>query len=551
MWISALLASALLQDAGGEAVTREAAGLRAEVDTVWPMPARGYPFPVRVRVENVGPPREIECRVENLYGGGQSNSWNVTRRFRLGSGEKVRCSVLVPSTGAYSQFQLRADGKEVGEFVKPMTPGRLLPQHLVVDEIRAYTPAQLEAAFPNQGGGTPSFVALPAQRLSDQWQAYAGLAAVWVREKEWNAMAPPVQEAILRAVKAGQHLVVYKAADPARFQGALGGWAGPPQRGPRGSAAVECGLGKITVAPGEIFGTALARELAPAPFDPLGTFFSQMGVFEGALDLKGVGKAPSGAFFWIILFFAILIGPVNLLFVRRLGKRVLFVITTPLLAFVAVGTLFAYSAVHEGFGLKGAVASFTLLNPEEKEAVSGSIVCAYSGMSTGTWRYRADSLCLNRGFQEDREEEYYYYRRRSRGTARAAFLDWSREQEISGGWVPSREKTYLSALQVVPHRGRLGVERAGGAPRVHNGLGTDILDGVVNVDGKLWRIPALPEGAAAPVQDGAGPYVSIPKKQLQPGDFCALVKGNPMLDTGRKNVQELSSFHLIQGRLSE
>jgi hypothetical protein len=562
-------AEAAAQEATGEPVAKQEGNLRVETDKVWPMPAMGHPFPLRVRMENRGPAREIEYAVDSRMGwGGGDRTWNVTRRFRLADGERAEFSLLVPASSAYMGLEVRVDGRKADDLGGSINANQAYGAHLVIDGRRDFSQAQLETSFPDRGRGQPPCVLLPANRLCGQWQAYAGLGGVWARAAEWRALGVPEREAILKAVKAGQTLVLYETDDaPLVGRGALlppesvAGWTSP--LGGIESIApdiegVRLGMGRAFRVPGRLIGPSanLPHRFRADGRDVVKRVFAA----PGFLAVPGVSEVPHVAFFWIVFFFALIIGPINLLFVRRLGKRMVFVVTTPLIALLSVSTLFAYSAFREGFGLKASVRSFTLLNPEARESVVVSAASVYSGMSTGTWRYRPETLVLGVPKRDmgDDEESYRSYRRREDRTV-SSNLDWTRGQEVSS-WVPARERTVVAAVQVGADRSRLMVEKAGAGLRIHNALGVDIERGILNWEGRTWPLPALPAGGAAEIS-AAPPSFPVPNGVFNPrsldlgvsaaGEFVVVTSMNPSLDRGEKSMEERGGFHVVKGRATE
>jgi hypothetical protein len=499
------------------------------MDEVWSRPAMGYPFPIRVRMENLGRPREIECTVK----GSSREKWTVSRRFSIATGEQVQFSLLVPANDSYMNLDVSVDGRRIDDLNSSMYSNHSFQSNLVIDGRKDFSRAQIEASFPLRGGSEPPCVFLPARRLSDQWQAYAGLHAVWARASEWRALLPADRDALLRAVKAGQTLVFYETGD-APLIGADGliaaeaaaGWTAPLEK----LEGVRFGLGRLVQVTGPLIGqTNLAQRFGIGGHDPLQKLF----VVPASQTIPGVSEVTPVTFFWIVFFFALLIGPLNLFFVRRLGKRMLFVVTTPLIALLSVSTLFAYSTLRNGFAIKASVHSFTLLNPDGRESVTVATTALYSGLATGTWRYLPATLC------RDQTDKIYN-------------IDWTRSQEISGSWVPARQLTMVKTLQIIPDRTRLIVENVEGRLRIHNGLGSDIVKGVLRGKEGFLSIPAIPSGGSANGEPTGEKGMFQPFFQdLDSGEFLVRTSANAAVDRGGKALEELEGLHVIRGRVTE
>lgn len=556
----ALLLALAAQDQSGEPGARTAMGIRVEVDALWPHPAIGFPYPVRVRIENGGPARQIECEVDGSdFGWDEALGWNSRRSLRLGEMEKVQFSLLVPASTGHGLLHFRVNRAEFPGMTRSIPGTGGFPQHLVVDHRRTFTPSDLENAFgknnTSYGSGVTRCVVLSPERLSGEWQAYAGLAGVWIQARDWKQAAPAAREAILRAAKAGQRVLFYnigsESLEAAAFEGRKNGWAEPLPEG-RGIAdeGFAFGFGKILGLRGDIVGKG---EL-PARYKMDGANLLDSHFTTETAAIPGVGDPPRVTFFWIVLAFAFLLGPINLMIVSRFGRRVLFLVTTPILALFAVTVLVTYSAVHEGFGIHGNVRTIGFLNPDEKELALCSSVSIYSGVYPGRWPYRPETLCVDTASRHRNPQEYYY-RSGRRSSQRTAEVDWSQGQNISGGWVPSRELRGLNTAQVVPCRGRLVLERgAEGKIRLHNALGADILSGHLKFDGRWHAIPAVAEGATGEVQErshapGDDKFARL--ETLPEGGFAVTLKEAPELDLAAKKINMAVSLHLLRGWVSE
>lgn len=544
-------AVAMAQEQSGEPYARTSSGLRMEVDAVWPMPRQGYPYPIRIRLENLGASKTVECRTESR---GEAMSWNVSRTLRLGEKERADFTLLVPKGQSSTVLRFVANGTPVDNASIGISTGGFHDQHLVIDRRKTFSEADLEASFGSEtsgySGSSKRHVFLPPDRLTDQWQAYAGLAGIWARADDWKLIAPAAREAILRAVKAGRTLLIYAAPENFQeFMAPLRMVAQTPWK-PREGTAWSYGLGTIVSVNREIIGE---KEIV-ARYGFVGVDLISS-IFSGTpREIPGVGKPPRLVFLWITLAFALVLGPINLMLVHRMRKRPLFLVTTPLLSLVAVGTLFAYSAVHDGFEILGASQSVTLLDVEGKDAVIVSSTALYSGLSSGRWNYRPETLCVDDASRHLKGGHHYYS---IRYIGPSADLDWSQGQTISGGWVPARTLRVVDTVQLVPIRSRLAVERGtDGAVRLHNGLGTDILSGRLNIEGRGYGVPPMADGASAEVLPGGSPP-DFPARhyrfEQQPlnGEFLVSVSRPIEQDNGGKKIRFVEGRHLVHGTLTE
>ena len=173
-------------------------------------------------------------------------------------------------------------------------------------------------------------------------------------------------------------------------------------------------LGSGGVAKGEQRGVALAagqlRIAGNADADPtaLGTggflFAAQIVVpdtirrrAQAGLDgrIAGLGKAPVTVFVMLILLFAILVGPVNFMILRRRKKPLLALLTVPLAGFGTTFGILAYGLFHDGLGARGVITTCTLLDQTSHEAVSLQARTLFAGVAPSDMTTNPGTLVLS------------------------------------------------------------------------------------------------------------------------------------------------------------
>ncbi len=177
--------------------------------------------------------------------------------------------------------------------------------------------------------------------------------------------------------------------------------------------------------------------------------------------IPGVGRAPVGAFQVLITIFAIVIGPVNYLVLRRQRRLYLLIVTVPAFAALTAVTLLGYAIASDGFGVRTRVRSVTMLDQKRREAISWARVSYYAGLApAGGLRFSADTAV----YPIDQPER--------RPSDRA--LDWTEDQHMTSGWLRARTPTQLLTVGYKPTDAHVAVAVADGAARVTNQLGTPI-----------------------------------------------------------------------------
>jgi hypothetical protein len=177
--------------------------------------------------------------------------------------------------------------------------------------------------------------------------------------------------------------------------------------------------------------------------------------------IPGVGRAPVGAFQILITVFAIMIGPVNYMVLRRQKRLYLLIITVPAFAVLTAVTLLGYAIASDGFGVRTRVRSVTMLDQKRREAISWTRASYYAGLTpAGGLRFSADTAVYPIDQPERRPSD------RS--------LDWTEDQHMTNGWLRARTPTQLLTVGFKPTDDHVAVAVADGAARVTNQLGTPI-----------------------------------------------------------------------------
>ena len=181
--------------------------------------------------------------------------------------------------------------------------------------------------------------------------------------------------------------------------------------------------------------------------------------------IPGVETVPVYAFLFLISIFTILIGPLNYWFLWKRKQLYLLVLSIPAIAIVTSMTLFGYSTIAHGLGVRSRIRSLTLLDQRTHQAISMSRVSLYAGMSpSGGLSFSRDSAVFPI-YNDDQEHE-------------GGTLDWTDQQSMRSGWLLSRTMTQFQVTTPREIRGRLNI----GAP-------TNGTLGVAN--GLEWNIKLL------------------------------------------------------------
>jgi hypothetical protein len=402
--------------------------------------------------------------------------------------------------------------------------------------------------------GKPQQAASLADDLPEDWRLFTCFPIVVVDGRA--SVSAEVQDALRRYAFAGGSVVV--AAAEQLPSGPLRDLATASPGG-----AGSHGLGQIAATPA--FGgdtTAMRVRLAELPPLGRGLWPAAKNLFAQQ-DIADLGQAPVAMFVLVILLFAILVGPVNFLVLRRRRRPLLALVTVPLLGFGTTFVILGYGVFHDGFGVRGVVTSWTMLDQARHEATTIAARSLFAGLAPSELTMPADALVLSL----------------RAGATRRDWPDrwhWDADRErLDGGVLPSRTVTPLLSVQQGTARQRLTV-------RV---LGDDALEllvdgGVVPVgqmvlrdlDGRYWagtdgRLERVGESQGRELfaefetnawllrvaADGEGDDLRVPSLTPpsigQPGSYIAGVSSAPWLGEHGLDVDYDEVRHIVFGRM--
>lgn len=271
--------------------------------------------------------------------------------------------------------------------------------------------------------------------------------------------------------------------------------------------------------------------------------------------LPGV-QAPVGRFLFLITLFVLAVGPGGLALARRKGPVAL-LIAVPSVAFVTCLAIVVWSVLVEGFSLHASRYSLTWLDRDRDRAVMVGLGSYYANLEPEG--FRVSALAALMGPDTDWEPQIVE-------------ADWTNGMAVTGGFLPSRTYREWGELAVLPSRARLTVRREGQGLRVQNALGAPLVEGYVRLDGEVWSLPALADGAEGvltPGPDSASRkkalqlslfsghvesrFRNVPwselDKPLPEGGFIARLEGSGPMPTAALPVELHEGLHLMRGRV--
>jgi hypothetical protein len=269
---------------------------------------------------------------------------------------------------------------------------------------------------------------------------------------------------------------------------------------------------------------------------------------------------PLKVFALFLIAFAVLIGPVNFLLVKRFRRPAVLLVTIPLIAFVAALSLFVVGIVSQGLGVKLAASTLAVLDQREHRVSSAEIRMTFAGLSPGAGLVpRAGSSCYFLAtYTPDGDFAPPSY------LSRVLRVDQSDGFVLSGGFMPAREPFVEQVLAEHAERGRLAIRKQGQGYSVENGLGTAVrklvlrdpsgayhkLAAPLAIDASVDLIP-LDEQAAQGFSRHLALDVLAPElEELPQASYLAELERSPFSDDFGVQGEEQFGSHALLGVLA-
>ena len=309
----------------------------------------------------------------------------------------------------------------------------------------------------------------------DDWLTYSCYDAIVMAAREWPSMPDGVAEALQTYVQLGGILVVAGADNAWRLP-----WDGRESTPRKGMRLIYSGFGQVLCCEQEQLETLADRDLrhlltlARKTLEPwqqhvtMATATKQFAIVDSiTLPIRGM--------LLIMLCFAIVIGPVMLIVLGRLNKRIWLLWIVPAVSLLTCSAVVIYSLVSEGTTPTVRTEGVTLLNQATHKAVTLGAIGIYCPLTPG------------QGLHFDRNTEVSpYITRHHNSGGQGRHINWTRDQHFSRGWVMARVPSYFLVRKPEIRRERIEILAEDGELRVLNGLGAEIEQLWVRRRGNDW-----------------------------------------------------------------
>lgn len=473
----------------------------------------------------------------------------VRRRVRLEPGQDMRVSLLlpVPYLSYSEEVVVRVDGR------RQARPISLHGSYRSIERGRTVLLSQGTMKLRGRGSyKTPQAAEMPCRQWSANYLAYTCFNVVAVTMQEQSEMPAGVLLALRRYAESGGQLVVYRSYGE--------GGDGKDVLHKILSQDAEAGAGgRRLVGLGQI----IVRDPGIGPESTIGET-ALLRDNESYL-LRG-SPVPARGLLAVVVTFALLLGPVNLIFLSKRRRRVWIWWTVPAISLVAVIVIFSYAMLSEGITGRTRCMALTVLDENAGRASSMALLSYYCPLAPGPLEFSYDSEVTPLGFPDQRRSGYYYGHSPT-SSAAIGTIDLSKCQEFSG-WLPARTARGFQIRKNEDRRERLPVHRtADGKPAVVNGLGVDIISlTFTDTDGRSYaghNIVAGEEQTLTPLEASEVSRIALPHVLVTswphsldldlrhtvppPGRYLAVVERTPFIEQPLSRVQEEESRSLIYG----
>ncbi len=420
------------------------------------------------------------------------------------------------------------------------------------------------------------------EQWSTNWLGYTRYDGVVVTADDLRAMPAEVRNAIGQYVECGGSLLVLGRDPPLP-----GPWKlqpAPPLPKPLPRFATPALLRSVSVAsPG--FGYCVATDrtdltelpevvLIPALESWRDTATPWQSVREPGdanrvfpvVDDVGV---PVKGLLALMLVFAVVIGPVNLVVLARKKRKLWLFWTVPVISFFTCLTVIGYMAVTEGWQGRSRVEGFTVLDENSRRASSLGWTGFYTPLlPRGGLHFSPETEIA----YQNGEDRYSYSRR---GSDSALTLDWTKDQHLSSGWLTPRVPAHFEMRKSELRRERMTISKtADGSLEAVNGLGTDLTEfWYMDEGGRVFRADGIVAGSRADLKPVARPVAAQPNAlrnvyrsdwtrlpdrmkaegpgMLAPRTYLGVMESAPFLDNGMPAASVRNYRSVVYGILKE
>ncbi|HVJ44810.1 MAG TPA: hypothetical protein VM511_00380 [Luteolibacter sp.] len=425
-----------------------------EVTSLFSRPAADGYFPVRVKIaNNLKTPASI--RLDFRCSANYDNSLKCTSSFSFDAppGKTVIRDIVVPQNPVGTTYgsaisiltelsgTMGMEAHSLSADYNPTQPSVLLSAPL-------YTPnaskldAELTTRLSASYGGSMTFASkFTAADLPDNWLAYSGFDRILMLDSDWTTAPAGARTAIESWVRLGGDLIVYSPTNASAASLSL------PENTGFGTVSTTDIKNDLTLNETETISRVMGGGMTSPRKMSLENDYHISWPLRAAFGDESFRYA---VFIIILVFFGILVGPINLFVFAKSGRRHRLFITTPIISLGTSILLIILIIFQDGFGGKGMRAA--LIEVADNSAYIHQEQFCRTGVLTKS-NFAVDPAVL---FTPVQVKETSWSRFTSSNTRGTFNLQPSGGKlSATGDWFQSRSEQGHSIDGVIPTRGRI------------------------------------------------------------------------------------------------
>jgi len=411
--------------------------------------------------------------------------------------------------------------------------------------------------------------------LSEQWMAYSSFETVVVSTDD-GLPAPAQLDALLAWCRAGGRLVLCGASPASELADRPQDlkWLRPAHAVPThllwgDDPTFYFGMGTLTLVssdewagqvmeegstePPRVLGAATSSYYRPWCPGGLNESTTRMQYVEGLLG--GFGDLPLRGLVLLLVVFALLMGPVNFMWVKKTRRPTLLLLTVPGISLVTSVLLIVFGILWQGLDVKVVTHSYTVLDQIDHIATTAEVRRIFAGASPGEGLRPESGTGI---FTQSRAW------RRMGNTGGIFTQDLDDGRLLGGEFLPVRKPATQLILSDHTSRLRLDVTSDGDRTDVANALGAPIERLLLrDVEGRYHHLVGqLDAGSSRELTHGAslqqrkdwGPTLELFRKRnagrkftIPPGSYLARVDAPDLRDSCGVDVTQISGDHYVFG----
>lgn len=368
--------------------------------------------------------------------------------------------------------------------------------------------------------------------MNTSWLAYSMYAAIVMTNDDFTRMKPETRNSVRDYVQCGGSLWI------------IGDWVPPAEWNYTTEKDLEhyrTGFGICKVSRD----TSSIKSWKEAEWNSVSyrLFLSSFQTLSSSLSRESLSLAffkdskwleiPVGRLFVLILFFAAIMGPVNVYILNKKGKSMWLYWTVPAISLTGCLAIMLFSFFMEGWTSTLKSESLSILDQKNHRSVT-----------LGTYAYYCP-LTPSDGLHFDHSTELtpatdkgYSYYRTSNSSNRNCELDTTVDQHLESGWILARDPSFFIIRKPQLCRKRLKFSRSAKDPEVLNGIGGRIAElYYLDLYGEWHHVKDIPPGAKTILK----PFSFAGNNAITTIRKTFTFRGNPYLNNMVDNVLH-SSF---------